>query len=163
APAHARAQRTARARARRGARGASAGGPAGGRRRLRRRLARGGLPPDGDHARRCRGRQRLDRAGAGRLPHRAGRRDHAALRRELGAAPAVPLTAYWVGPALLRGARHHAADDLRLQALAAVQHTAPGLASYTVYYETPSAHGTSSAVPGVPAPFGELQVTSEAL
>lgn len=73
--------------------------------------------------------------------------------REPGAAPDVPLTAYWLGARRSGGT---------LRAATAVERVARGSASLTVFYEQPGARGATSAVPGVPAPFGELQVTSEA-
>jgi hypothetical protein len=67
--------------------------------------------------------------------------------RRPGDAPGIPVTAYWLGAQ---------------RAATAVEQTARGAASLTVYYEPRAANGATSAVPGVPAPFGELQVTSEA-
>jgi hypothetical protein len=64
-----------------------------------------------------------------------------------GAAPGIPVTAYWLGAQ---------------RAVTAVERTARGSASLTVYYEPRAARGATSAVPGVAATFGELQVTSEA-
>jgi hypothetical protein len=66
--------------------------------------------------------------------------------RRPGDAPRMPVPAYWLGAQ---------------RAATAVERTARGAASLTVYYEPRTAHGVTSAVPGVPAPFGELQVTSE--